>query len=230
MNNSYPERNRTDFRFFDGIDLHPAMDQALASLSAPLRLRAAKERGEMSAHRAQRGIPLSYDDILPKGAATWKASRHGLAPKEGRGESLAARAAGDVAFQSAAFNAVGGFNYQSDKKVPLPVCNGGRATSKQPNNAAKLPMTLAIDPCWRGSTESAGITATNLAASIHDLHIFIPKVVDGINRLLGGPACTERGGNQAHFGFLLKFQIKPFERLSCCDDMFIVERNSWNSI
>ena len=43
----------------------------------------------------------------------------GPPPKKRRGEPLAAHAAGDVAFQSAAFNAVGGFNYQSDKKVPL---------------------------------------------------------------------------------------------------------------
>jgi hypothetical protein len=128
------------------------------------------------------------------------------------------------------FNAVGGFNYQSDKKVPLHVCNGGSATSKQPNNAAKLPMTLAFDPCSRGLPGTAGTIATNLAASIHDLHVFLPKVVDRIYRFLGGPACTQCCGNQAHFGLLLKFQIKPFERLSCCDDMFIVERNGWNSI
>ncbi|APO72383.1 hypothetical protein IE4872_PD01866 (plasmid) [Rhizobium gallicum] len=43
------------------------------------------------------------DDFSPKGAATWEASRHGLASKEGRGEPLAARAAKGVAFQSAAF-------------------------------------------------------------------------------------------------------------------------------
>ncbi|TDW32221.1 hypothetical protein EV128_10788 [Rhizobium azibense] len=82
----------------------------------------------------------------------------------------------------------------------------------------KTPTTLAIDPYSRAY------------ASIHDLHVFFPKVVDCIDRFLGGPACTQCCGNQTYFGLLLKFQIKPFERLSCCDDMFIVERNGWNSI
>jgi hypothetical protein len=75
----------------------------------------------------------------------------GPPPKKGRGEPLAAHAAGDVAFQSAAFNAVGGFNYQSDKKVPLHAGATEGATlqnnrTMRQNCRGRWPLTLTGAP------------------------------------------------------------------------------------